>query len=530
MIIAWMAYCLLVSLLIGCAALAAEYGLCLYERTLRWVWAAAMLASLALPVAAYLLPTTSSLPPGPLWPVADAPIVESLLAVTPLSTAKTPGSALARINDVLLAAWLLSSILLLAFYARSYLRLRRARSDWAVREIGGRQVFQSVKLGPAVTGFFRGFIVVPPWVLDLDEDLRRLILLHEEEHLRAGDHRLLLAGLASLVLMPWNVSLWWHYRRMRLTVELDCDRRVLQSGARPRTYGGLLLEVGRQTSGLGFFPAAFSEPRSLLEKRVRNLIRRAPKRRREKAIVAGLITGVLFALACETPTPATERNAAGVDEATTLTGVVLDALSQAPLFGARAYLKGTGFGAVTADDGRYTLVDFPPGDYELVVELADYETFRLRFTVFDYEFRVTRGDTEFRFDGILELRHKLKPLSSAAPSPPIVPAPPLGQGPVFTPFTERPSIKDVRKAREIVKRSYPKLPKGAGIGGTVQIWVFIDADGKVRNTRIQKKSGRAELDAAAMSAVREFEFEPARNKGKKVPVWIVLPITFAVEG
>lgn len=31
MIIAWLAYCLLVSLLIGCAALAAEYGLRLYQ-------------------------------------------------------------------------------------------------------------------------------------------------------------------------------------------------------------------------------------------------------------------------------------------------------------------------------------------------------------------------------------------------------------------------------------------------------------------------------------------------------------------
>ncbi len=105
----------------------------------------------------------------------------------------------------------------------------------------------------------------------------------------------------------------------------------------------------------------------------------------------------------------------------------------------------------------------------------------------------------------------------------------LGDKPVFTPFTVRPEIKDRRKAMRTVERAYPKLLRDAGIGGTVNVWVFIDTRGRVKNAQVQKGSGNKSLDDAALSAAQLFEFSPAINRDKRVAVWVAIPITFSVR-
>jgi protein TonB len=105
----------------------------------------------------------------------------------------------------------------------------------------------------------------------------------------------------------------------------------------------------------------------------------------------------------------------------------------------------------------------------------------------------------------------------------------LGDQPVFTPYTVKPEIKDRRRAVRIVERYYPKLLKEAGIGGTVNVWVFIDTEGRVKNAVVQASSGNKALDEAALKAAREFEFTPALNRDKRVPVWVAIPIVFSVR-
>lgn len=104
----------------------------------------------------------------------------------------------------------------------------------------------------------------------------------------------------------------------------------------------------------------------------------------------------------------------------------------------------------------------------------------------------------------------------------------LGDQPVFTPYTVRPELKNRRAAGRIVERNYPKLLKDAGIGGAVNVWVFIDTNGEVQNAQVQKGSGNSALDDAALKSAREFSFTPALNRDKRVPVWVSIPITFAV--
>ncbi len=105
----------------------------------------------------------------------------------------------------------------------------------------------------------------------------------------------------------------------------------------------------------------------------------------------------------------------------------------------------------------------------------------------------------------------------------------IGDRPVFTPYTVRPEIKDRQAAMRLVERNYPKLLQDAGVSGTVNVWVFIDRRGEVKNAEVQRSSGNGALDAAALKSVQEFEFTPAINMDKTVPVWVAIPITFTVR-
>ena len=104
----------------------------------------------------------------------------------------------------------------------------------------------------------------------------------------------------------------------------------------------------------------------------------------------------------------------------------------------------------------------------------------------------------------------------------------LQSAPTFTPYTVRPDIKNRETVARTLEREYPPLLKDAGIGGTAHVWFFIDEDGRVVRTQVNRSTGHKALDDAAMRVASIIEFTPALNREKRVPVWISLPITFAV--
>jgi protein TonB len=75
----------------------------------------------------------------------------------------------------------------------------------------------------------------------------------------------------------------------------------------------------------------------------------------------------------------------------------------------------------------------------------------------------------------------------------------------------------------------PAELRGAGIGGTATVYIFIEAGGEVGNVVINAGSGHARLDEAALQIGRAMKFRPARNREAVVPVWVSLPITFQVR-
>lgn len=303
MMLAWWLYATVVAALFGLAALAAERAARVWHRPARWAWAGALAGSIVVPAVAWLAP----------------PDVGSSLAVLPDAVAFMapplvigPGSEplLALPVGVLAATWLAASLALCTFAGWSLVRVVRLRGRWRQAVVDGEPVLVSADVGPAAVGVVRGDVVLPAWVLGLERRLRRLVLLHEREHLRAGDPRLILLGFAAVAVAPWNPLLWWQFRRLRLAVEVDCDGRVLRGSPDVGAYGAVLLEVGRRRSAARFAMAAFVEPHSFLERRIRIMTRMDGKHRLLVGVGFAALAGVMLAVACQAPEPAEgERDA-----------------------------------------------------------------------------------------------------------------------------------------------------------------------------------------------------------------------------
>lgn len=101
--------------------------------------------------------------------------------------------------------------------------------------------------------------------------------------------------------------------------------------------------------------------------------------------------------------------------------------------------------------------------------------------------------------------------------------------PSFTPRDVDPSLLDVADFTRRLERLYPAELKEAGIGGRVLVWVFIDEEGAVGETRVQESSGHPSMDEAAMQALREARFSPATHRDEPVAVWVALPVVFHMD-
>lgn len=102
----------------------------------------------------------------------------------------------------------------------------------------------------------------------------------------------------------------------------------------------------------------------------------------------------------------------------------------------------------------------------------------------------------------------------------------LRAGPVFTPFTRAPALRNGTEVNAAILREYPTRLRTLGVEGKVLLYFLIDGQGQVREARVARSSGRAEFDEAALRVARVFAFSPALRQDHPTPVWIALPVTF----
>lgn len=77
---------------------------------------------------------------------------------------------------------------------------------------------------------------------------------------------------------------------------------------------------------------------------------------------------------------------------------------------------------------------------------------------------------------------------------------------------------------------YPLASRRFGEQGTVMLRVLVTPEGQPARVDLEKTSGSAHLDNAAIEAVKGWRFTPARRGNEAVEGWVLVPIVFRLEG
>jgi periplasmic protein TonB len=78
--------------------------------------------------------------------------------------------------------------------------------------------------------------------------------------------------------------------------------------------------------------------------------------------------------------------------------------------------------------------------------------------------------------------------------------------------------------------AYPERARRNGWSGEVLVKVAVDASGEVTATDLENSSGHPILDEAALAAVRNWHFVPARQGSRPLPWEVLVPIRFRLSG
>jgi len=118
-------------------------------------------------------------------------------------------------------------------------------------------------------------------------------------------------------------------------------------------------------------------------------------------------------------------------------------------------------------------------------------------------------------------------LPPPSPSPPEAPAVQVASAP------EPPPIIPPRFNADYLQNpapAYPALARRMHEQGRVLIRVLVSADGVPERIELKASSGSARLDNSALETIRTWKFVPARQGEQKIAAWVVIPISFALDG
>ncbi|HUN69850.1 MAG TPA: energy transducer TonB [Burkholderiales bacterium] len=116
----------------------------------------------------------------------------------------------------------------------------------------------------------------------------------------------------------------------------------------------------------------------------------------------------------------------------------------------------------------------------------------------------------------------MAPPPSPAPAPAVVavaPAPLPVSAPVFNAdYLENPAPP------------YPGMSRRMREEGKVVLRVHVTPGGAADEVQVRTSSGFGRLDDAARDTVQRWKFVPAKRGAEAVPAWVLIPISFRLEG
>lgn len=121
------------------------------------------------------------------------------------------------------------------------------------------------------------------------------------------------------------------------------------------------------------------------------------------------------------------------------------------------------------------------------------------------------------------------------PSPIIAPAPPpptpepVASAPAPAPVAVTPPIFNAAYLDNPAPQ-YPALSRRQNEQGRVILHVLVNAAGRADEVEVRTSSGHSRLDDSARETVKRWKFVPAKRGSEPVAGWVLIPISFRLEG
>lgn len=118
----------------------------------------------------------------------------------------------------------------------------------------------------------------------------------------------------------------------------------------------------------------------------------------------------------------------------------------------------------------------------------------------------------------------------AAPAPAPAPVEPVAMASVPTPVVAvTPPIFNAAYL-DNQPPSYPPLSRRLGEQGRVVLRVLVDINGSAGQVEVRASSGSERLDESARATVSRWKFVPAKRGGEPFAEWVLVPVSFKLEG
>jgi TonB family protein len=510
------------------------------------VWAAAILATLALPFLAILLPAWHSATLGSaaaLWsPAHDNAPGSSSYATPPVFVEAVAASpAFNKLAIAALIVWAFGFSLVLVRLVAGLARLAWVSAhvkpifdeDWmrAVLELSQfHKLARSVRLlqcsstlaMPRTWGIFRPVIELPSGATLWTQERCRIVLSHELAHIARHDWLLQICAEVARSFYWFHPLAWLATVRLRQESERASDDAVLRSGIAPFHYASQLLDLARtlESSSRAWSTALAVARPSNLERRFAAMLNPSINRRtlsaRTKLLVPFLALTFLLPFASLRLTAQNlsgkvsgsihDPSGTGVANATIImsnhAGNTIDMITM-----------------TTSDrDGNFSFKALPAGEYELKVLKRGFEPFRLPQVTLESGRDFSQSIT-LQIGAIME-EVEVVPNGTAKPLP---------SGATGKPSRIRVG-GDIEAPHLITKVQpvYPESARSAGVSGTVILHAIISQDGKPLSLRVMNSQVDPTLARSAVEAVSQWRYTPTLLNGEPIEVDTSIMVNFSL--
>jgi TonB family protein len=518
---------------------AALVALCLRRASAasrHFVWAAAVLASLALPLLTLTLPVWQSQSiarAAAILVPAEQPLAGKTMGdESPMIVDATTRTA--RLTPWLIAIWAMGVIGCLArlfaglFRASAVAKRARPMCDasWQhdLAEIAtSLRVSRPIRLlqsdnstaMPLTWGRYRPTILIPGGASDWSSERRRIVLSHELAHIARADWLLQLCAEVSRAIYWFHPLAWKAAGALRHESERACDDAVLNSGISAQDYAGELFDLARTLTDARTrtCPALAIARTTNLERRFVAMLN--PSLNRGSSRRSNLFVSIA-ALCLLLPLSAVRMSA---QNAGSFSGTVYDA-SGSVVPNATVILSDSKNKSIemssSVSDGTFSFKSLSPGDYALKAIKPGFETYG------DPELVIKVGESRS-----LDIHLKIGAISDSVD----VRATGHGSGGAATP-AKRVKLGGEVEASKIVTKVqpiYPETAKKAGVQGNVNLHAVIGMDGVPLSLQVVNTDIDPDLARASIEAVSKWRYSPTLLNGQPVEVDTNITIRFTLN-